>query len=184
LKETLGELFASFENYLLLVADRNLPDDMRAKVAPSDIFQQTYIEAQRHIKHFGGTSERDLIAWLRQILLNNVRDAVRQYQSRQKRQVSREVPLNRFDADEYSTGMSESPSQLAHANEESRRLHLAIAQLPRDYRKVITLRSLERRPFAEVAKIMGRSEDASRKLWLRALEQLNRFLSPVDSSLS
>jgi len=178
-QESLADIFASLKTYLSLVADRNLPDDVRAKVAPSDIIQETYLEAQRHYRHFKGNSERDLIAWLRQILLNNVRDASRRYEARQKRQVCREVPLDRFNATECAD-RAESPSHVAVASEEAVKLHQALAQLPQDYRQVLVLRSLERRTFREVSEVMGRTDEAVRKLWGRALDQLQQILNPVD----
>src|SRR5579863_4618037 len=74
----LARFIESFQTYLLLVADRKLPEDVRAKVAPSDILQDTYVEARRAFKRFQGASDQELLAWLRQIVLNNVRDAARQ----------------------------------------------------------------------------------------------------------
>ena len=60
---------------ILLVADRKLPEDVRAKLAPFDILQETYVEARRAFRPFRGDSDQELLAWLRQIVLNNVRDA-------------------------------------------------------------------------------------------------------------
>ncbi len=180
-QESLAVIFSSLKTYLSLIAERNLPDDVRAKVAPSDIIQETYLEAERHYRHFKGNSERELIAWLQQILLNNVRDASRRYEERQKRQVCREVPLDQFNATECAD-RGESPSRLAAANEEALKLHQALAQLPKDYRQVLILRSLERRSLREVSEIMERTEEAVRKLWSRALVQLQQILNPVNPS--
>ena len=52
----------------------------------------------------------------------------------------------------------------------------AIARLPDDYRKVITWCYQEGRSFEEVAALMERTENAVRKLWFRAIEQLEREL--------
>jgi RNA polymerase sigma-70 factor, ECF subfamily len=178
----LARFIESFQTYLLLVADRKLPEDVRAKVAPSDILQETYVEARRAFKRFQGDSDQELLAWLRQIVLNNVRDAARQYQSRQKRQVSREVPIDRCQDHDCCTNLSESPSAVASMREEAQRVQQALGLLPNDYRQVIVLRTLERRPLPEVGKIMGRSEEAVRKLWVRALSQLQKTLDSLDGS--
>ena len=49
--QVLAKFIESFQTYLRLVADRQLPEDLRAKVSPSDIIQNTYLEARRDFKH-------------------------------------------------------------------------------------------------------------------------------------
>lgn len=50
----------------------------------------------------------------------------------------------------------------------------ALQRLASDHRRIIVLRNLELRPFAEIATLMNRSEAAARKLWARAVESLAR----------
>jgi RNA polymerase sigma-70 factor (ECF subfamily) len=52
----------------------------------------------------------------------------------------------------------------------------ALARLPRDYRKVLTLHRLEGGRFAEIAHRMGRGVSSVEKLWVRALDRLRRSL--------
>jgi RNA polymerase sigma-70 factor, ECF subfamily len=178
-EQVLAGFIESLQTYLRLVADRQLPADLRAKVSPSDIIQNTYIEARRDLKRFVGTTDQDLLAWLCRILVNNAKDAARQYQSRQKRMISREVPLDGVEGTGHYMAPTESPSRIASTSEETVRLQRAIADLPKEYRQVIVLRSLERRSLAEVGEIMGRSEEAVRKLFGRALVQLQKLMSTV-----
>jgi RNA polymerase sigma-70 factor (ECF subfamily) len=51
-------------------------------------------------------------------------------------------------------------------------LTVALAQLPPHYRQVIVWRQVEDLSFEEMASRLGRSTDAVRKLWWRALQQL------------
>lgn len=51
-----------------------------------------------------------------------------------------------------------------------------LASLPEDQARVLRLRLLEGRPVAEVAKQLGRSEEAVRALQYRALQELRRRL--------
>src|SRR5262245_66692989 len=67
--EALGRVFEGCRHYLLLVANEGLESDLRAKAGASDLVQDTFLEAQQAFIRFQGTSERDLLAWLRQILL-------------------------------------------------------------------------------------------------------------------
>ena len=54
----------------------------------------------------------------------------------------------------------------------------SIAGLSEDHREVIVLRSLERLPFDEVARRMGRSRPAVQMLWTRAVRSLQEILEP------
>ncbi len=62
--------------------------------------------------------------------------------------------------------------------EDEERLEAALAQLPEEQRRVIHLRHRDRKSFAEVAAILGRSEDAAQKLWARAIQKLREILGP------
>ena len=62
------------------------------RIDPSDIVQQTLMEAFAKRDQFRGTTSEEHAAWLRRILARNVADALRA-QGRQKRDVSRERSL-------------------------------------------------------------------------------------------
>jgi RNA polymerase sigma-70 factor (ECF subfamily) len=52
----------------------------------------------------------------------------------------------------------------------------ALAELPADYREVFILRNLEQVPIDEIAARMGRSPNAVRKLWRRAMVALKQAM--------
>ena len=59
-----------------------------------------------------------------------------------------------------------------------KRDHLrALARLPEDYRRVIALRYEQGQSFADIGQAMGRSSEAVRKLWFRAIERLRKELN-------
>jgi RNA polymerase sigma-70 factor (ECF subfamily) len=126
-----------------------------------------------------------LLIWLRQILKNNLRDATRAYRCASKRQVQREIAII---ADDDSAAIpttalvdrSESPSWPAQRCEQDAALHQALNQLGESQRQVIVLRNLELKSFVEIAQRMGRSPDAVRKLWGRAVQALAEQLSGVE----
>jgi RNA polymerase sigma-70 factor (ECF subfamily) len=51
-----------------------------------------------------------------------------------------------------------------------------------DHREVIILRNLQRLPFEEVARRLGRSRPATQMLWMRALQKLQEALTPLNDS--
>jgi RNA polymerase sigma-70 factor (ECF subfamily) len=175
-REALGEMLEAYRAYLLLIANRELDPQLRAKGGASDLVQETFLEAQRDFGRFQGDSSSQLQAWLHEILQNNLANFVRRYRQTGKRAVERETALaaDTPSAEERLAPAADTPSPSRHAmaREESDAIEQAVARLPEDYRNVVRLRYMEQRSFQEIAQLLGRSENAVRKLWLRAIERL------------
>jgi RNA polymerase sigma-70 factor (ECF subfamily) len=175
--EALGQVLEACRGYLLLIAQRELASDLRAKGGASDLVQETFLDAQRAFKRFDGDSEADLLAWLRRLLLNNLANFARLYRDTGKRSIDREVTLPEGDSSERSNGLAAlvpSPSSEAMGHEQADAVLRALEQLPEDYRQVILLRYREECTFEEIGRQMGRSANAIRKLWLRAIDRLQQ----------
>ncbi len=175
-----GQLWMLVREYLLTVARRELPVNLRAKMGGSDLVQETLIDAQRNIARFEGRTQADLFAWLRRILLNHISDANRQLVGRGRRNRNRELSLDcgsSIVGPRLPAADGDSPSHVAMAEEEARLIEQVLAQLPPDYRQVIRLRSWELRTFVEIGQQLDCSPDAARKLWLRAIERFEQFWS-------
>ncbi len=177
--QALGELLETYRAYLVAVAGAELDSDLRAKVGPSDLVQETFCEAHRDFAGFRGQTEEELIAWLRRALLNNIANVTRRYLGTEKRQVSREVPIDdsaRPDVKQLLPVDISSPSEAADKNERLARLEKALEKLPAPFREVIQWRTLERQPFQQIAEKMGRSKKAVQKLWTRAIRELQKVM--------
>jgi RNA polymerase sigma-70 factor (ECF subfamily) len=180
-KEAIGAALEACRGYLLGIAERELDADLRAKGGASDLVQDTFLEAQRDFGGFRGKTEADLLAWLRRLLLNNLANFARTYRQTAKRQLDREV---RLPTDGESGGHSvlpaddPSPSARVREGEDTAALNEALARLPEDYRRVLSLRYLEGLPFDEIAVRMGRSPAALRKLWARAVDRMQTEMEP------
>ena len=176
--EALGQVLETFRGYLLLVADRELDPELRAKGGASDLVQDTFLEAQRDFGQFHGASVDELRAWLRRLLLNNVANFTRQFRERAKRDVGREIPLEAGGSShERGAGLAAdvlSPSGQAVAHEQAEALARAVQRLPPDYRQVLALRHEEQLSFEEIGQRMQRTANAARMLWLRAVERLQK----------
>jgi RNA polymerase sigma-70 factor (ECF subfamily) len=169
-REALGRLLDMCRHYLLLVASKELAPALWAKVAPSDIVQDTLLEAARDFSDFHGGGEEELLAWLRGILRHNAANVRRHFETA-KRDVAREVPL-----EEAAAAVSETPSRQAQAREQDEQLAKAIGQLPEHYRQVLLWHSTEHLTFAQIADKLNSTIDAVRKLWGRALNELAKLL--------
>jgi RNA polymerase sigma-70 factor (ECF subfamily) len=173
--EALGRLLEECRPYLLLVANQELPPELRAKAGASDLVQETLLQAQGHFDRFHDDGKAELLAWLRRILLHSAANLRRRYCFTDKRQLAREVQ----GAPDVAAS-DPSPSSQVAAHEEDIVLRQALARLPEEYRRVVTWRNYDRLPFEEIGRRLGRSADAARKLWVRAVEQLQQNLGTAD----
>jgi RNA polymerase sigma-70 factor (ECF subfamily) len=182
--EALGGLLMQCRNYLLLVANQNLDDDLRAKVSPSDLVQETFLEAQRDFAAFRGDREEELLAWLGRILSNNLANAARRYRATDMRRIDREVPLAGLDSSQHGawdlSSDSPTPSERLINEENLAAMERALAQLPDHYRQVLRLRYDRQLSFAEVGAGMGCSAEAARKMWARAVAALEQEMNPPN----
>jgi len=171
----IGSLLEAARSYLLLQAEHELPLALRAKVGPSDIVQETAIDAHRDFLRFRGTTHEELYAWLRTILKHNVMDAVRRFDMTQKRAAKREASLSvvvdRHGISAFPTD-GNSPDHSAIRREDAALLAGVLARVPDDYQKILRLRYWDGLTFPQIATRIGRSDEAARKLWCRALARL------------
>jgi RNA polymerase sigma-70 factor, ECF subfamily len=183
--DCLGRLFQHYGNYLKLLAATHIDEKLHARCSPSDVVQDTYCEAHRDFQQFRGRSGAEFLAWLRQILVNNMARAVEKHILAAKRDVRREVHFNAItQAMEQSAIRLESvladdgtsPSSGVDRHERAVVLANYLTELPADYRKVLMLRHCEGLSFNNIALRMGRSSGAVRMLWLRAIGRIREKL--------
>jgi RNA polymerase sigma-70 factor (ECF subfamily) len=173
-----------YRSWLGLLARLQVEPRFRAKFDPSDIVQQTMLEAVRGWPKYRGGTEAELAAWLRQILAHVLLHEMRRFGQAQRRDVGREVSLEQALAESSRrlgnalAAPGSSPSERAGRNELELCLADALARLPADYAEVILLRNVEGLAHDEIAGRMGRGVGSVRMLWVRALARLRRELEP------
>lgn len=184
-RQALGDLFDRYRRYLILVAEREFPPQLRAKESPSDIVQDTFLDAQAGFAGFRGLTEHEFYAWLRRALLRRVIKSHRRYQRTEKRDIRHEECCICHECQEWHLQTSRrvtTPSAYAVADEKQWQICQALDQLADDYRQVILLHHRDGFDFNVVAVRMSRSEAAVRKLWTRAIKQLQVRLEEMDGS--
>jgi len=170
-----------FRPYLLLLARMQLGDRGRARLEPSDVVQQTLLEAHRRRAQFRGTTDAERAGWLRQVLACEIADALRGL-GRAKRDVHRERAIeemlsgasSRLDA--WLAADQSSPSERAVQNEQVLRLAAALAELPDDQRRAVELKHLHGESVAAIAASMGRTETAVGGLLRRGMTRLRELM--------
>ena len=176
----LGRRLEAHRDYLTILARMQIGQRLQGKVDPTDVVQETFLHAVRDAAQFRGSSDEELAGWLRQILAARLADLVRRYFGTQGRDVRLEQALQ-VELDHSSQLLDRglvapltSPSQQAARHEQAAWLAQALERLPAAYRDVLVLHHLEGCDFPEVARRLGRSVEAVKKLWARALARLRR----------
>jgi RNA polymerase sigma-70 factor (ECF subfamily) len=168
-----------FRSYLHLLAEAQLDRRLRSKLDPSDVVQQTLLQAHQARQQFRGSSDGELAAWLRQILARTLLHYVRDYH-RSKRDLSREWSLEaacqassaRLEA--WLAAEQSSPSHHALKLEEALGVAEALRTLPDRQREAVVLYYWQDCTLAEIGEHLGCSTAAAGGLLRRGLKKLRQ----------
>jgi RNA polymerase sigma-70 factor (ECF subfamily) len=169
------ELLEACRPYLKQLAQQLIQGDLRRRMDPSDVVQETLLRGIERLGEFQGESPAAQVAWLKEILRNLMTDLVRHHRAA-KRDVGREgeQPGERAGADR-------SPSSAVRRREDVDRILDGMRQLAPEQREVIQLRA-EGMTFPEIGERTGKSADALRMLWGRAVARLTELVRHDDST--
>lgn len=173
-RTALGDLLNAHRDYLRRLADGQLDSRLHARLDASDLVQQTCLSVHKRIAEFDGVEVPQFIAWLKQVHVHNVQNAIRDQLQAGKRAASREQPAINPS---HAPAESPTPSQRAVHGEEAARLSKALARLPDDQHKVLRLRYLEGRTVADISGEMGITRDALVWLLKKAMQNVRDHLA-------
>jgi len=154
---------------LLSVARRFLPNNEDAQ----DAVQEAFIKAFRAIGTFEERAQ--LHTWLHRILVNTALMKIRSRKRRPEESIDDLLPA--FQADGHQTTESREWSDAIFERKETAALvRRAIAQLPDQYRLVLTLRDIEERDTLETATALGTTTTVVKVRLHRARQALRTLL--------
>jgi RNA polymerase sigma-70 factor (ECF subfamily) len=156
---------------------RLLPTRLTRKLSVADILQEARLVAFRRRADFVYRGPASWRNWLFGIVELKVREALRRYVVADKRAAQREVSRGHRADTAHFEARQPSPSQAAVAAELEARVRKALAELSPDDREVLRLAREEQLSLAEVAAHMGRSREAVKKLYGRALCRFREHLN-------
>lgn len=177
--------FEKYRNYLRFLARVQLDRRLRAKLDPSDLVQQSLLQAHRAAEQFHGTTDAERAAWLRQILARNLAQALRDFR-RGRRDVAREVALDQaVDAssarlERWLAADDSSPSEKAEGHERVLAVADAVERLPEEQREAIVLRYWQEAKLSEIAAALGRPTSTVADLLARGLKALRTHLGHLE----
>jgi RNA polymerase sigma-70 factor (ECF subfamily) len=171
-----------FRAYLRLLARTRFPAMLQGKIDPSDLVQQTLLNAHRASDQFRGQTLAEQTAWLRRIFANTLANAIRDF-TREARDVGLERSLQ-ASLDESSLRLEAwlasdhtPPAEAAERNEELLQLADCLAKLPEVQREVLLKRYCEGCSLAAIAEQLGRTRPSVASLLRRGLSSLREQFS-------
>jgi RNA polymerase sigma-70 factor (ECF subfamily) len=152
--------------------------ELRSKLESMDLAQEALLSAFGDLENFTYKNEGDFLRWLSTIAENRLRDNLDKLHA-DKRDIRKEVhPDNRrlTFADPFAVTQdpvdATTPSMIMSRKEELEQLEKAIDKLKSEYKQVIILTRIEGLTYKEIAKRLGKSDEAVRKLVSRAMASL------------
>jgi RNA polymerase sigma-70 factor (ECF subfamily) len=161
-------LYERYAPRLLSYIRLRMGRSLRAKLESRDILQATLLKSFQHLDEFRGGESRSLMAWLGRIAEREIADRA-DYHQRQRRDAARDAPIE--DHSELTARVRSVLSQVIQ-DERASRLEAGIEALSEPHRQIILLRGFEELTFPEIARRLGKSEDACRMLYARAMTAL------------
>lgn len=170
----LGRLIDCSRPYLLKIAHDEGDSGLQAKVGESDLVQDACVDAVRSFRQFRGRTSKEMLGWLRQILMYRLSGVRDQYDA-EKRAVDAETPLQTDANDSRNDKLrapTSSPSEQVVHKEEHEVVERALKALSEPERTIIEMRQKDGHAFPEIARLLHLTEEAARKRWVRAIQTL------------
>ena len=175
------DIIAQYEPYLRMLARTRMRKAYQAKVGASDMVQQAMMQAVQGFDGFRGSTEAELLAWLRQILAHHLCHLDRDLH-RDKRDIRREQSMEQkltassMRLEGLLAGDSPTPSQNVALGESVIQISEAISRLPEAQADAVRLHYLEGMKLSEVASELGKSTGAIAGLLHRGMKTLRKQL--------
>jgi RNA polymerase sigma-70 factor (ECF subfamily) len=175
-----GELFARHRPGLVEFLRNHFDPRLKARADPSDVVQETQMEAYRRLADYLARRPMSFRVWLHKTAYDRLGMLRRRHLGAGRRAVGREAALPEASSDGLArklAGRGTSPSREAERAERAAVVRRALARLPADDREILLMRTYEELPYGEIAVLLDVTPAAARQRHGRALVRLSRLLS-------
>ena len=172
----LGQLLEHQRNYLRRLVDLRMQDDLRGRVDPSDVVQETLLVVSKKVDDFMERRPTSFRLWIRRKALERLVEMSRKHHAG-KRSVRREVTLSNASSMAVARHfLGNSPSHALQQQEMANCARQAIQTLSEIDREVLLLRHVEELTNTEVAELLEISPDTASRRYGRAIRRLSEKL--------
>jgi RNA polymerase sigma-70 factor, ECF subfamily len=191
-RRALAELFQRHRDRLKRMVELRLDARIQGRVDASDVLQDAFLDLDNQAESYRKDPRLPVFLWLRLVVSERLALYHRQYLGARARDVTREVSLYRDPLPQASSaalawmllGRLRTPSNAAVRAEQILQIQEAINSLEPLDREVVALRHFEQLSRAETAIVLGITEEAGAKRYIRALKKLKSILTAMPGGLS
>ena len=186
-----GELLDQHRDRLRRMVALRLDHRLQGRIDPSDVIQETHLEAWSRLAEYLRDPKMPFFLWLRYLTGQKLITLHRRHFGVQMRDAALEVSLYRGSLPEASSaalagqllGHDTRPSEAAVRAEMKIRLQEVLNSMDPTDREVLVLRHFEQLSRGESAQLLGISEAAISKRYFRALRRLKEILTSLPGGV-
>jgi RNA polymerase sigma-70 factor (ECF subfamily) len=168
-KAAMGEFYNMYRHRLYSLVLEQVDRD---QAVAEDVVHEVFLAALDSLDKFRGDSQ--LYTWLRSIAFHKIKDFYRR-QAREPK-ADEEFPDFATLKLEQTRDTQPATSTVMESEEIRQSVHQALADLPRDYQEVLTLKYLKDMPVLAISQVMGRSPKSVEGLLSRARKAMRANL--------
>lgn len=179
-KPAFDRLFTRHRDALRATVSLRFDPALRGRLDPSDVVQDTQMEAFRRLPEYLQRQPMPFHLWLRKMAYERLIMMRRRHLGASCRAVGNELPLPEQSSVMLAKNLlvnEKSPSQQVEAAELAQRVRLALAQLPDTDREILLMRTFEMLSYDDIACVLEIESAAARKRYGRALLRLHGLLA-------
>lgn len=181
----INELFAIHRAYLRRVIDLRLEDDLRGRVDPSDVIQETQFEAARRLQEYLVNRSIPFRIWLRRTAIEQLVNLRRQHVLAQKRTVRKEIRISDHSSIALAQKLLEGrPSHILRKQELAQQVRATVEMMDELDREMLVLRHVEELTNQEIAALLEIDASTASHRYGRALRRLRDKLVSLGISQS
>ena len=190
-RQALTDLFQRYRDRLRRMVELRMDSRLQGRVDASDVLQDAFLDAATYLDTYLKGTDLPPFLWLRCVVSQRLAVYHRRHAGTKMRDVGQEVALYRDPLPQPSSaalasmllGRLTSPSNAAVRAEQVLQVQEALNELEPLDREIVALRHFEELSRAETANVLGITEEAGAKRYLRALRRLKVILSARPGGL-
>jgi RNA polymerase sigma-70 factor (ECF subfamily) len=189
--DALAELFQRHRDRLRRMVELRIDSRLRGRIDASDVLQDGFLELSRRLEGYLSEPKLPVFLWLRMVVSDRLAMVHRHHLGTQMRDAAQEISLHRDPLPQASSaalvsmllGRLTSPSSAAVRAEQILQVQNAVNALEPLDREIVALRHFEQLTRHETAELLGISEEAGAKRYIRALKKLRMILAEMPGGL-
>ena len=190
-RRALAELFERHRDRLRRMVELRMDAAAPGRIDASDVLQDGFLDLAKRLESYLSDPKLPVFLWLRLVVSDRLAMYHRRHLGTGMRDAGREVSLYRDPLPQASSaalasmllGRLTSPSNAAIRAEQILQVQEAINSLDPLDREVVALRHFEHLTRAETAVVLGITEEAGAKRYIRALKKLKTIMAAMPGGL-